>query len=176
MALPCISTGFYGFPMRNAATIAIKTVAEHLRTTPGSSLRLVQFTVLNDVEYVIYKKLLAKLTPVKKWRPALQSDEQPCVLVIDQNASNNWYAAFRGKKAFNGQAVRVEQTGTAGVRVGAHSLTVAYATAWQNVLHSWASSTAGVTFDLEPTPECPYGTSQSAHRLARDAQSWICVS
>ncbi len=67
--------------------------------------------IFNDVEFTIYKKLLAKPAPVKKWRPTLGADEQPCVLIIDQNASNNWYTAFRGKKAFNGQAVRVEQTG-----------------------------------------------------------------
>jgi hypothetical protein len=32
------------------------------------------------------------------------------------------------------------------------------------VLHSRGSVTAGASFDLEPTPECPYGTSQSTHR------------
>ncbi len=43
------------------------------------------------------------------------------------------------------------------------------------MLHSWASITAGVTFDLEPTPECPYGTSQSTHRYQTRTTVLLCV-
>jgi hypothetical protein len=37
--------------MKPAAEIAIKTVAEFLKANNGTTLKLVQFTVFNDVEF-----------------------------------------------------------------------------------------------------------------------------
>lgn len=146
VAFPCISTGYFGFPMLPAARIALGTVAAFLRQHPGTSIARVIFVVFNDVELRIYRALTAKQRKPKMFRPRLGADESPCVLIIDQNPQNNWYAAFRNQKCFNGSGVRVEQT------------------AWQNIVHSRASATNGIVLDLEPTPETPFGTSQSQHR------------
>ena len=55
VAFCCISTGEFHFPNREAAQIALETVAAFLRQDPG--LRVV-FNVYKDLDLGIYRELL----------------------------------------------------------------------------------------------------------------------
>ncbi len=59
VAFPSISTGVYGYPVFDAAQIALKTVAEHLRQ-PGS-VRSVTFVLFTPNTLVAYEKALDAL-------------------------------------------------------------------------------------------------------------------
>ena len=56
IAFCCISTGEFGFPQREAAEIAIRTVRNYLNNTQ-SSLQVI-FNVFTDVDLSIYQELL----------------------------------------------------------------------------------------------------------------------
>lgn len=59
IAFPSISTGVYGYPIEQAADIAVKSVADHLKN--GSKIEKVTFVLFSDADYktyvVAYKKL-----------------------------------------------------------------------------------------------------------------------
>ncbi len=57
VAFPCISTGVYGFPKREAARIAVSTVREFLAAGP-SSVEKVVFVCFSGEDYEIYNDLL----------------------------------------------------------------------------------------------------------------------
>jgi O-acetyl-ADP-ribose deacetylase (regulator of RNase III) len=57
IAFPNISTGIYGYPKKEAATIAIKTVSDLLQQNP--SLPKVHFVCFDEENYSIYKSILA---------------------------------------------------------------------------------------------------------------------
>jgi O-acetyl-ADP-ribose deacetylase (regulator of RNase III) len=54
VALPAISCGVYGYPVAQAAAIAVETVREH-----GHDLELVRFVLFNDEAYEAYQAELA---------------------------------------------------------------------------------------------------------------------
>lgn len=56
IAFPNISTGVYGYPKKEAAEIAIKTITEQLEKHP--EIELVIFCVFDEENYVIYQNLL----------------------------------------------------------------------------------------------------------------------
>ncbi len=59
IAFPSISTGIYGYPIEQAADIAVKSVADRLKN--GSKIEKVTFVLFSDADYktyvVAYKKL-----------------------------------------------------------------------------------------------------------------------
>jgi O-acetyl-ADP-ribose deacetylase (regulator of RNase III) len=57
MSFPSISTGIYGYPLEEAAPIAIRTVAEHL-DDPGNKLRRVVFVLFDERTLGAYAKAL----------------------------------------------------------------------------------------------------------------------
>ena len=59
IAFPCISTGVYGYPHREAADIALKTVLAHLRS--GAYDGKVIFCCFLEEDDLIYKELMAAL-------------------------------------------------------------------------------------------------------------------
>lgn len=61
IAFPNISTGIYGYPKREAAKIAIKTVSEFIQTNP--SIQKVYFVCFDEENYSIYQAILAS-TPI----------------------------------------------------------------------------------------------------------------
>lgn len=61
IALPCISTGIYGFPKDPASTIAIATVRKWLKNNVGITII---FTVYSKEDYEDYKKKLHALPEV----------------------------------------------------------------------------------------------------------------
>lgn len=59
VAFPSISTGAYGYPLNEAATIALKTVIHYLKT--HTDIRLVRFVLFDLKAYQTYEKVLQEL-------------------------------------------------------------------------------------------------------------------
>lgn len=60
VAFPSISTGAYGYPLNEAAVIALKTVITYLKTHTG--IQVVRFVLFNLKAYQIYENSLKALT------------------------------------------------------------------------------------------------------------------
>ena len=60
IAFPSISTGIYGFPIQQAAPLAIQTVIDFLQNNP-EPLQLVRFCLFSDADLEIYSKTLAEV-------------------------------------------------------------------------------------------------------------------
>ncbi len=60
VAFPSISTGVYGYPIRDAAQIALKTVIGFIRD--HSDMDLVRFVLFSEKDLEIYKQVLTNLT------------------------------------------------------------------------------------------------------------------
>jgi O-acetyl-ADP-ribose deacetylase (regulator of RNase III) len=59
IAFPSISTGAYGYPMEEAARVALKTVRDYLRTHP--QIQLVRFVLFGQKAYQVYDDALRQL-------------------------------------------------------------------------------------------------------------------
>jgi O-acetyl-ADP-ribose deacetylase (regulator of RNase III) len=59
VAFPSISTGAYGYPIEEAATIALSAVADFLRKT--DKITLVRFVLFSDADLKTYEKALARI-------------------------------------------------------------------------------------------------------------------
>lgn len=59
IAFPSISTGAYGYPVAEAAALALRTVAEHLRS--GSGLAEVRFVLFSRRDLEIYERALEQV-------------------------------------------------------------------------------------------------------------------
>jgi O-acetyl-ADP-ribose deacetylase (regulator of RNase III) len=60
IAFPSISTGAYGYPIQDAARIAISTVLDHLKTKTG--IERVVFVLFNTRDFDVYKAVLEALS------------------------------------------------------------------------------------------------------------------
>ncbi|HHT9130644.1 MAG TPA: O-acetyl-ADP-ribose deacetylase [Candidatus Brocadiaceae bacterium] len=60
VAFPSISTGAYGYPMNDAAVMALKTVIDYLKT--HTDIELVRFVLFDQKAYQTYEKALQDLT------------------------------------------------------------------------------------------------------------------
>lgn len=59
VAFPSISTGAYGYPLADAARIALRTVRDHLTGHP--EIKLVRFVLFGQPAYEVYAKALEEL-------------------------------------------------------------------------------------------------------------------
>lgn len=59
IAFPSISTGAYGYPIEDAAEIALKTIIDFLKATRG--LKLVRFVLFSDRDFGVYSKMIERL-------------------------------------------------------------------------------------------------------------------
>jgi len=57
LAFPSISTGAYGYPIADAARIALTTVAEYLRA--HEEIVLVRFVLFSDGDLAVYRKAMS---------------------------------------------------------------------------------------------------------------------
>ena len=62
VAFPSISTGVYSYPIREAARVALGTVAKFLRENPGK-LDLVRFVLFTAGDYAVYEEALGEVAP-----------------------------------------------------------------------------------------------------------------
>lgn len=58
IAFPCISTGIYGYPQEEAATVAVETVKGYIKENPDAFQEIV-FVTFRESDYRIYKGLVA---------------------------------------------------------------------------------------------------------------------
>ena len=61
ISFPSISTGAFGYPVQQAATIALRTVVDHLHSP--RSVQLVRFVLFDGDTYQAYKDAAQKLVP-----------------------------------------------------------------------------------------------------------------
>ncbi len=59
LAFPSLSTGAYGYPLKEAASIALNTEIEYLKEHPG--IDLVRFVLFGQAAYEIYQKALEEI-------------------------------------------------------------------------------------------------------------------
>ena len=59
IAFPSLSTGAFGYPLREAATIALRTIFEHLKKQTG--LKRVTFVLFDRQAYEAYERVLEQL-------------------------------------------------------------------------------------------------------------------
>jgi O-acetyl-ADP-ribose deacetylase (regulator of RNase III) len=60
IAFPNISTGIYGYPKKEAAAIAIKTVSDFIQN--NSTIQKVNFVCFDEENFSIYQKIIASTT------------------------------------------------------------------------------------------------------------------
>lgn len=61
VAFCCISTGLFGYPQQEAATLAVRTVLGWLSAHPAAKVQHVIFDVFTDVDERIYQRILAAM-------------------------------------------------------------------------------------------------------------------
>jgi O-acetyl-ADP-ribose deacetylase (regulator of RNase III) len=59
IAFPSISTGAYGYPIEEAAPIALKTVSDFLMSHPN--IQLARFVLFTEMDFKVYKSVLDKI-------------------------------------------------------------------------------------------------------------------
>jgi O-acetyl-ADP-ribose deacetylase (regulator of RNase III) len=62
IAFPSISTGAYGYPIDEAAPIALKAVTDFLTTEEDGSIQTVRFVLYGSQAYQVYQRALMQLT------------------------------------------------------------------------------------------------------------------
>jgi O-acetyl-ADP-ribose deacetylase (regulator of RNase III) len=62
VAFPSISTGAYGYPMEEAAPIALETVMGYFAAQEETGLQLVRIVLYGRQAYQVYQQALTRLT------------------------------------------------------------------------------------------------------------------
>ena len=62
LAFPSISTGVYGYPMEDAAKVALTTVTDYLAQYP--EIQRVRFVLFGRPAYEVYARVLKELAPL----------------------------------------------------------------------------------------------------------------
>lgn len=60
VAFPSISTGAYGYPLEEAADVALRTVIEFLRAQPAPGIELVRFVLFGQRAFEVYRHALKR--------------------------------------------------------------------------------------------------------------------
>ncbi|KAG7448106.1 A1pp-domain-containing protein [Guyanagaster necrorhizus] len=74
IAFPSISTGIYGYPIKDATHIALNEVRQFVATEPGSTLERVIFVVWSNKDRDVYQDLLPEYFPPSV--PSENKDEE----------------------------------------------------------------------------------------------------
>jgi len=62
LAFPAISTGAYGYPMDEAASVALQAVIDYLETQEEHGIRLVRFVLYSAHAHQIFQRVLSRLS------------------------------------------------------------------------------------------------------------------
>ena len=96
IAFPNISTGVYGFPKREAATIAIESVQSYLKTHP--EIEKVIFCCFDNENFDLYNKLIYNTILIER----VQSENQVQVVAkLAQTIWNEHYVPIIGQEQVN---------------------------------------------------------------------------
>jgi O-acetyl-ADP-ribose deacetylase (regulator of RNase III) len=79
IAFPSISTGAYGYPVSEAAPIALRTVADEVVASPA--LELARFVLFSDTDLVVYEDALSRLATTI-------GCIEPRIMAVDKNSSS----------------------------------------------------------------------------------------
>ncbi len=63
LAIPAISCGVYGYPLKNAAKVSLQAVQDFLKELPEGSLRRISFVLYDGPAYQIFRDTLFALFP-----------------------------------------------------------------------------------------------------------------
>jgi O-acetyl-ADP-ribose deacetylase (regulator of RNase III) len=61
LAFPSVSTGAYGYPLEQAAPVALQTVSDYLSSAPNTSVDLVRFVLYSRRAYDAYELALRQI-------------------------------------------------------------------------------------------------------------------
>ncbi len=61
IAFPSLSTGAYGYPLEEAAPIALRTIIEHIKNTQPTSLKQVTMVLYGNAAYQAYERALEQV-------------------------------------------------------------------------------------------------------------------
>src|SRR5262245_14213746 len=64
IATPSISTGAYGYPMQEAARVALGATVDFLATNPG--VKLIRFVLQSPEAFSVYRTALVELSPTQR--------------------------------------------------------------------------------------------------------------
>jgi len=65
IAFPAISTGIFGYPLAEAAEVAVKTVMEVIAASKLEHLKLVRFVLFGQQDLRVYEEVFSRLMPEK---------------------------------------------------------------------------------------------------------------
>jgi O-acetyl-ADP-ribose deacetylase (regulator of RNase III) len=65
VAFPSISTGAYGYPMEEAAQVALQTVVDYLANQPAKGVELVRLVLYGRRAYRVYERALTRLVDAR---------------------------------------------------------------------------------------------------------------
>ena len=60
IAFPSISTGIFGYPLKEATSIAIGAVNKYFKENPNSKIEIVEFDLFDDYTYSVFESELSK--------------------------------------------------------------------------------------------------------------------
>lgn len=63
LAMPAISTGIYGFPLRLAAEIILQTIADFVQQNSTSTLRIIRVTLLDTAALAVFDQVFHTIFP-----------------------------------------------------------------------------------------------------------------
>jgi O-acetyl-ADP-ribose deacetylase (regulator of RNase III) len=66
VAFPSISTGAYGYPLEQAAPVALQTAIDYLEGQAENGIELVRFVLYGRSAYEVYAQALARLTATQR--------------------------------------------------------------------------------------------------------------
>jgi O-acetyl-ADP-ribose deacetylase (regulator of RNase III) len=67
LAFPAISTGAYGYPMDEAALVALQVVIDYLEKQEDDGIGLVRFVLYSAQAYQVFQRVLSRLLEGTAW-------------------------------------------------------------------------------------------------------------
>ncbi|PIU18759.1 MAG: RNase III inhibitor [Elusimicrobia bacterium CG08_land_8_20_14_0_20_44_26] len=64
ISFPALSTGAFGYPLKEAAEIALKTIIDYLKSA-GTKIKLVRIVLYNDFSFTVHKNTLKEIFPTQ---------------------------------------------------------------------------------------------------------------